>query len=573
MIGSLSGIPILEIFMTSVSLAVSAIPEGLPAVVTIVLAIGMQQMASQHAIVKNLPAVETLGSASIICSDKTGTLTQNRMTLMQVYDVSDNLTEEITDHNSTRIKEILKMAVLCCNGTIHIQGETIQQIGDPTETCIVYVAYLNGYIKENMDSMYTRIGEIPFDSERKCMTTICTIEGDYIVITKGGFDVLAEKCIAGNLEAGKEVSEKMSRNALRVLGVGFKRLNKYPKKEEMSAESLECGLTFAGLLGMMDPPREEVCEAAAVCKRAGIKPVMITGDHIITAIAIATKIGIFGKKDKAMTGTELDLMEDKLLSQQIENISVYARVSPHNKIRIVKAWQQKGHVVAMTGDGVNDAPALKAADIGCAMGITGTEVSKGAADIILTDDNFSTIVYAIKAGRGIFSNIRKSVCYLIGTNIGEILTVFLIMMVWHFPPLLSMQLLWINLVTDSFPAIALGMEKVDDDIMEQEPKAKSDGIFSKGLRIMLITQGIMFSMLSMLGFYIIYRNTNDIAMARTETFLILSLVQIVQAYNMRSHHSLFKIGWHSNSFLNRAAALSVFLVVIVLWVPPFRVIF
>ena len=333
--------------------------------------------------------------------------------------------------------------------------------------------------KDELNKQYPRLGEIPFDSDRKLMTTICRIDGKLVAIVKGAFDVMAPRCIVGDMKTARKVNDEMSSNALRVLAIATRELDEMPA--EITPDALEKDLTFMGLVGMIDPPRPEAKEAVKTCRKAGIKPVMITGDHVVTASAIAKELGILEKGDRAITGAELDAMSDSELDKQVEKISVYARVSPENKIRIVKAWQRKGQVVSMTGDGVNDAPALKAADIGCAMGITGTDVAKGAADMTLTDDNFATIVDAVREGRGIYANIRKVVGFLLGTNIGEVITVFMAMLLWHKTPLLSMQLLWINLVTDSLPAIALGMEAVENDIMDQKPKSKDEGIFAHGL--------------------------------------------------------------------------------------------
>ena len=357
----------------------------------------------------------------------------------------------------------------------------------------------------------------------------------------------------------------MSADALRVLAVAYREIDQIPQNP--APEDLEQGLTFLGLVGMIDPPRPEAKKAVAICRKAGIKPVMITGDHVVTASAIARELGILGPADQAITGTQLDAMTDAQLDAQVEHIAVYARVSPENKIRIVKAWQRKGQVVSMTGDGVNDAPALKAADIGCAMGITGTDVAKGAADMTLTDDNFATIVDAVQEGRGIYANIKKVVGFLLGTNIGEILTVFVAMLLWHKTPLLSMQLLWINLVTDSLPAIALGMEPVEPDIMEQKPKPKSEGIFAHGLGLRVFLQGVMFGLITLIGFWVGERQTGTLAGGQTLAFFVLSLSQIVQAFNMRSVHSLFRIGFFGNHKLNWAALLSVVLVALVLFTP------
>ena len=564
-VGLANGIPALEIFMTAVSLAVSAIPEGLPAIVTIVLSIGVQRMVKKNALIRRLPAVETLGSASVICSDKTGTLTQNRMTLVKAYVDGQNGLEDISTQNSDPVRRLLQYASLCCDGTVTFQGDEVQHIGDPTETAIVLAAHRNGMPKDDLNRRYPRLAELPFDSDRKLMTTINQIDGKYVVIVKGAFDMMVPRCVAGDLEKARDTVEQMSSDALRVLAVAWKEIDAVP--QHPTSEELECGLTLMGLVGMIDPPRPEAKKAVDVCRRAGIKPVMITGDHVVTAAAIAKDLGIMQPGDRAITGAELDAMTDAELDSQVERISVYARVSPENKIRIVKAWQRKGQVVSMTGDGVNDAPALKAADIGCAMGITGTDVAKGAADMTLTDDNFSTIVDAVREGRGIYANIRKVVGFLLGTNIGEVITVFMAMLLWHKTPLLSMQLLWINLVTDSLPAISLGMEAVEADVMEKKPRSREEGIFAHGLGLRVVLQGIMFAVLSLIAFVVGEKAVGTLAGGQTMAFLVLSVSQVVQAYNMRSEHSLFQIGPFSNHKLNWAALVSLLLVALVLFTP------
>ena len=581
-VGLINNIPVLEIFMTAVSLAVSAIPEGLPAIVTIVLSIGVQRMVKKNAIIRRLPAVETLGSASVICSDKTGTLTQNRMTLVKAYiDGSDEL-EQISNQNSEAVCKLLKYGALCCDGSVVFHGVQEQHIGDPTETAIVLAAHKNGMPKEELNKRYPRLAEIPFDSDRKLMTTVCRIDEQFVVIVKGAFDMMATRCIAGDIQKAKHYTDSMSGDALRVLAIAYKVIDEIP--ENPTPEALENDLIFMGLVGMIDPPRPEAKDAVTICRRAGIKPVMITGDHVVTASAIAKELGILQPGDRAITGAELDAMTDRELDEQVEHISVYARVSPENKIRIVKAWQRKGQVVSMTGDGVNDAPALKAADIGCAMGITGTDVAKGAADMTLTDDNFATIVDAVREGRGIYANIKKVVGFLLGTNIGEVLTVFAAMLLFHVSPLVSMQLLWINLVTDSLPAIALGMEPVEKDIMDRKPKPKNEGVFANGLGVRVVLQGSMFGILTLIAFVAgvnaagisfeqmmssALLNGNDYALQNGQTmaFIVLALSQVVQAYNMRSEHSLFKIGIFTNSTLNRAALISVALVAAVVFTP------
>ncbi|MBE7086042.1 MAG: calcium-translocating P-type ATPase, PMCA-type [Clostridiales bacterium] len=568
-VGLIDNMDPMDIFMTAVSLAVSAIPEGLPAIVTIVLSIGVQRMVKKNAIIRKLPAVETLGSASIICSDKTGTLTMNRMTLVKAY-VEGKGVEEITTDNSEETKKILTYGTLCCDGSVVFNDGKETHIGDPTETAIVLAAHRNGMPKDDLNKKFPRLGELPFDSDRKLMSTINLIDGKYVVIVKGAFDVMEKRCVAGDFETARRINDEMSSSALRVLAVAYKTIDAIPEK--MTSENLENGLTFMGLVGMIDPPRPEAKEAVKVCREAGIKPVMITGDHVVTASAIAKELGILLDGDKAITGAELDLMTDSQLDKEVENISVYARVSPENKIRIVKAWQRKGQVVSMTGDGVNDAPALKAADIGCAMGITGTDVAKGAADMTLMDDNFATIVDAVQEGRGIYANIRKVVGFLLGTNIGEVFTVFFAMLLWRVSPLVSMQLLWINLVTDSLPAIALGMEAVEKDVMKRKPKPKNEGIFAHGLGLKVVLQGAMFGALTLIGFKI-GEMEGGLVYGRTMAFTVLALTQLVQAYNMRSDHSLFKIGPFSNGKLNLAALSSLALVCLVLFVPFLRTAF
>ena len=590
-VGLLEGMKLMDVFMVAISLAVSAIPEGLPAIVTIVLSIGVQRMVKKNAIIRRLPAVETLGSASIICSDKTGTLTQNRMTLTKAYVDATKSFEDISDNNKDDVKELLKYSTLCCNASIVAEGDDVKHIGDPTETALVFAAHKNRITKDALAETCPRMAEIPFDSDRKLMSTINKIDGKYIVIVKGAFDVMMSKCVNGDLNKARELTETMSSDALRVLAVAYKEIAEMPA--EVTTEVLENDLTLMGLVGMIDPPRPEAKEAVAICRQAGIKPVMITGDHVVTASAIAKELGIFMDGDKAITGVELDAMSDEELDQEVENISVYARVSPENKIRIVKAWQEKGQVVSMTGDGVNDAPALKAADIGCAMGITGTDVAKGAADMTLTDDNFSTIVEAVREGRGIYANIKKVVGFLLGTNIGEVFTVFFAMVIWHETPLIPMQLLWINLVTDSLPAIALGTERVEDDVMNHKPKPKNEGIFANGLGVRVVLQGALFALLTLTAFWIgcnaaglnlfnkpdmpkdVFQEVfkNAILTGETMAFIVLAMTQIVQAFNMRSERSLFKIGFFTNPNLNKAAIISTLLMVLVVFTPPVMTVF
>ncbi|MCI9093442.1 MAG: calcium-translocating P-type ATPase, PMCA-type [Coprobacillus sp.] len=567
-IGIIDGIPLIEIFMTSVSLAVSAIPEGLPVIVTIVLSIGVGKMAKQNAIVKKLPAVETLGSTSVICSDKTGTLTQNKMTLTKIF--VEEL-EDINYQNSDQALQLLKFGTLCSNGSVIIENNQEKHIGDPTETSIIAATLKNHIDIQQLKQEYERVYELPFDSERKLMTVIVKHNQEFIVITKGACDELIKRCSNGNIDETIQMTEKLSQQALRVIAVAYKKIQEIPTHP--NSDNLENHLTLLGLVGMIDPPRKEAKIAVATCLQAGIKPVMITGDHIVTASAIAKELGIVQENDYAILGNELSKMSDEELSQKISQISVYARVSPEDKIRVVKAWQNQNAIVAMTGDGVNDAPALKASDIGCAMGITGTDVAKGAADLTLMDDNFATIVEAIKEGRGIYQNIKKTVAFLLGTNIGEVVVVFIAMLLFKQAPLLSMQLLWINLVTDSLPAIALGMENIEDEVMNDKPRSKDESIFAHGLGVRIIAQGLLFGLLSLFAFYFAMKKLHSIEAGRTLCFMVLSLSQILQSFNMRSKKSIFKIGILTNSSLNKATLISILMVAIVLFIPPISLIF
>ncbi|MBQ3492926.1 MAG: cation-translocating P-type ATPase [Clostridia bacterium] len=563
-------------FMSAISLAVSAIPEGLPAVVTIVLSIGVQRMVKRNAIIRRLPAVETLGSASVICSDKTGTLTQNRMTLVKTY--VDG--EEIIDFKGTADGETYKMLCfgsLCSDGKVVFENGAEKHLGDPTETAIVLAAHKAGGVQDELNAQSPRKAELPFDSDRKLMTTVNLIDGKPVAIVKGAFDVIAKRTIKGDVEKARIACDEMSSNALRVLAVAYKELEEVP--ENPSFEQLENGLTFVGLVGMIDPPRPECKVAVATCRKAGIKPVMITGDHIVTATAIAKELGIYVDGDKAITGAQLDEMSDEQLDAEVRNISVYARVSPENKIRIVKAWQKKGEVVSMTGDGVNDAPALKAADIGCAMGITGTDVAKGAADMTLTDDNFATIVDAVKEGRGIFENIKKVVGFLLSTNLAEVLVVFISTVILGYiaglgNPFIPIQLLWINLVTDSLPAIALGKEAVENDVMFKKPKPKKESLFAHGLGVKIILNGVLLTLTTLAGYVlgaIVMKDPTTGALnheaGSTMAFMVLAMSQLVQALNMRSSHSLFKIGFFSNATMNFSFLICSALTAVVLFIP------
>jgi len=568
---------LLETFMTAVSLAVSAIPEGLPAIVTVVLSIGVQRMVKRNAIIRSLPAVETLGSASIICSDKTGTLTQNKMTLVRAYSDETGEDSEITDSNSDAIRKLLRCGALCCDGSVlfNIDGSETH-IGDPTETSIVLAAHKNGMTKEALNEQYPRAAEIPFDSDRKMMTTIHEMDGKIIAVTKGAFDSIAPRCTTGNVKKASDLNNEMSTKALRVITIAYRELPSVPVAP--TSEEIERDLTLLGLVGMIDPPRPEAKEAVAVCRQAGIKPVMITGDHVVTASAIAKDIGIMEEGDRALTGAELSQISDEELIAQVPEISVFARVSPEDKIRIVKAWQANDQIVSMTGDGVNDAPALKAADIGCAMGITGTDVAKGAADMTLTDDNFATIVKAVREGRGIYDNIRKVVSYLLATNVAEILTVFFVTLFFGAAPLLPMQLLWINLVTDSLPAIALGMEPVEEGVMNRKPRPKTESIFAHGLGIRIALQGTLFAILTMVAFVfgssaLGFDGEQAATAGQTLAFITLGFIQCFHAFSMRSNHSLFRIGLLTNKTLNMAFLASAVMMIAVCFIPPLSSIF
>lgn len=578
--GLIKNLPIIEIFMTAISLAVAAIPEGLPAIVTVVLALGVQKMVKKNAIIRRLPAVETLGSASVICSDKTGTLTQNRMTLMKVYSAGRflDMSEQLPDDAAA----LIKLGALCCDGSVDFKEGKEVHHGDPTETAIVAaMCKVFNTDKATLDYENPRMCEIPFDSDRKLMTTVCMIDQKPYAIIKGGADIIIERSLNIDKEQVQKAADLMAADALRVLGIALKPLDEVPTNP--TVDELEYDLTFVGLVGLIDPPRNEAKLAIKDCKRAGIRTVMITGDHIVTASAIAKQLGILEGDQKAVTGAELEAMTDEQLEDEIENISVYARVSPQDKIRIVKAWQKKGHVVAMTGDGVNDAPALKAADIGCAMGITGTDVAKSAAAMTLTDDNFATIVSAVKQGRGIYENIRKAVHFLLSCNLGEIVTVFICMLIFGVSPLTPIMLLWTNLITDSLPALALGMEPAEKDIMDMKPRHKNEGIFARGLGINAVWQGVMFGVITILAFAIglfshgwtfgAQMTDTMLTYAQTMAFAVLSLSQLFHAFNCRSPHSLFYAGWFKNKFMWLACGISLLLLGAVFFIPALHAMF
>ena len=602
-IGLIQGKEIINMFMTAVSLAVAVIPEGLVAVSTIVLAIGVQKMVKKNAIVKKLPAVETLGSSTVICSDKTGTLTQNKMTVEKVF--CDDVLQDINKINTTEdFKKLVYNCMLCNDSRVLENG---QLAGDPTETALVDMAFKLDYEK----SIYRenpRVQEVPFDSERKLMTTVNKNNGKYIVYTKGGVDELLKCCnsflykgeIRTNLDSYakwiRENNEKMAKEALRVLAFAYKEMDHLPSKEEM--KTIENNLTFIGMVGMIDPPRLEAKRAVEKCKKAGIKTVMITGDHKVTAIAIAKKLGILVDESEALTGTELDKMSDSDLTKNIRKYSVYARVSPEHKVRIVKAWQANGEIVAMTGDGVNDSPALKTADIGCAMGKVGTEVAKEAADVILTDDNFATIVSAVEEGRRIYDNILKVIQFLLSCNVGEVIVLLLATLfapqigqffgisdVTMIQVLMPIHILWINLVTDTFPALALAFDPANSDIMSRKPIKKDEGIFTKGRKFRIIYQGIMIGLLTLAAYLIGIGSTTQaiegltleqtkIEVGQTMAFIVLAFSELIHVFNVRDNkQSIFKTGILGNGVLILAILASALLMVVILFIPQLRTIF
>lgn len=569
LIGIWKQIPITEMFMTSVGLAVAAIPEGLPAIVTIMLSIGVTKMAKKNSIIRKLPAVETLGCSSVICSDKTGTLTQNKMTVTQIRNAVG-----IVKNDDRRF--ILELGTMCTD-TIESQ----EVIGEATEVAITNAAVEMNLRKRDLYDQMQRINEISFDSKRKMMTTIHKIGSKYRIITKGAPDVLIKRCsqyyqsgriepIFSKRDALQEQNQMMAEDALRVIAIAYKDVEKLPR--EINSETIENELTFVGLIGMIDPPREGVKEAVKTCRKAGIKTVMITGDHLQTAKAIAKELVILRKGDLAINGETLEKMSQQELERDIMRYSVFARVSPEHKVRIVKAFQSTGAVVAMTGDGVNDAPALKNADIGIAMGKGGTDVAKNASDMVLTDDNFVTIVEAVKQGRNIYDNIKKAVHFLLATNIGEIVAIFVGLLLGIKSPLLAIQLLWVNLVTDSLPAIALGLEKAENNIMNRLPRNPRKSLFADGLWGKITTEGVMIGMLTLVAFSI-GNNLYSIEVGRTMAFLSLGILELVHSFNIKGEESIFKTGLFENRYLVGAFVLGTLLQVVVVVISPLAQIF
>lgn len=582
-IGLLEGRDPADMFMTAVSLAVAAIPEGLPAVVTIVLALGVQRMAKKNAIIRKLSAVETLGCTQVICSDKTGTLTQNRMTVKEIF-LNNRLGAALDlDSHEKSFKLFVSAIVLCNDSSLEQKNEETRILGDPTETALVDYGMRMDVSKLDLDKENPRVAEIPFDSERKLMTTVNRVEGGFRSITKGAPDILIQRCthiiLDGEVQpltdedraAIQEANREMAGHALRVLAIAEKCLDRLP--DEINPGLLEEGLVFIGLVGMIDPPREEARDAVRVCREAGIRPVMITGDHRDTAAAIARELGIARGEDEVITGAELNSLSDEEFGRNVDRYSVYARVAPEHKVRIVKAWKEKGMVVAMTGDGVNDAPALKASDIGVGMGITGTEVSKGVSNMVLADDNFATIVQAVEEGRKIYSNIRKTIQFLLSCNLGEVFTLFIATLFAGFfgdHVLYAIHILWINLITDTLPALALGMERAEGGVMKKKPRNARSSFYSDGVGVSIIYQGILEGALVLLAFTLgkLYLPMHTQEAAITMAFLSLGLIQLFHSFNARSNDgSLFKIGLFTNKYVLGAFAISAVLLLSVVALP------
>ena len=559
-----------DAFKISVSLAVAAIPEGLATVVTIVLSIGVTKMSRQNAIVKKLPAVETLGSCNVICSDKTGTLTQNKMTVTKIYTDTIKGFDNLTEYD----KKMILYFAICCDASIKTEKGKVIRIGDPTELALLDLNLSYGSDIDN----YKRLLDIPFDSDRKLMTTVIKVNNKYVAITKGAPDRVINLCNDSVEEKNKalEANKEMATNALRVLALGIKEFDYLP-----NASLLEQDMDLVGLVGMIDPARPEVKESIKVATKAGIKTVMITGDHIVTACAIAKELGILKDGDRAITSQELELLDDDYLAEHIHEFSVFARVAPKDKVRIVEAWQKRDAICAMTGDGVNDAPALKKAEIGCAMGITGTDVSKEAADMILTDDNFSTIVSAVKEGRGIYDNIRKCVKYLLSSNIGEVLTIFVASLLGVIgvltgedaTPLAAMHLLWINLITDSLPAFGIGMEEADDSVMNEKPRPKNEGFFANGYIWKICVEGVIIGGVTLVAYLLGNLVFKSHMLGQTMAFLTLSSTQLFHAYNVKSKHSVFSSKSYKNKFMNFAFIAGFLLQIIVIYTPGIRDLF
>ncbi|MBS4217807.1 cation-translocating P-type ATPase [Bacillus sp. FJAT-49711] len=600
--GIIHGHDVYTMFLAGVSLAVAAIPEGLPAIVTVALSLGVQRMIKKNAIVRKLPAVETLGCASVICSDKTGTMTLNKMTVTHLWSGGKTWFVKDDDHETTAgkffekeklvdplkeksISQLLSFGVLCNDTELVYQKDTIAIDGDPTEGALLFSAMKAGMHKDKLTKQFTIEKEFPFDSSRKMMSVIVKDEnGKRFSITKGAPDVLIEKCesilwegkqrlLSGQLvKEAKVAVDNLAAQALRTIAIAFKPIhsNHIPQKEE----EVEKGLTFIGLQGMIDPPRPEVRAAVAECKTAGIKTVMITGDHKATACAIAEQLGILGSKDQVMDGQLLNELSVEELENVVENVAVFARVTPEHKLKIVKAFQNRGHVVAMTGDGINDAPAIKAADIGIAMGITGTDVAKEASSLILLDDNFATIKAAIKEGRNIYENIRKFIRYLLASNVGEILVMLFAMLMSLPLPLVPIQILWVNLVTDGLPAMALGLDQPEENVMKRKPRHVKEGVFARKLGWKIISRGFLIGIATLIAFIAIYnRNPNDLPYAQTVAFATLVMAQLIHVFDCRSEISVFSRNPFENKYLVWSVISSAALMVAVIYVPMLQPIF
>ena len=578
-ISIIQGRDIFETLLTAISLAVAAIPEGLPAIVAIVLAMGVQRMIKENAIIRKLPAVETLGSVNIICSDKTGTLTQNKMTVTKIYSDNNLVDIDKTNLESNTNKILIDGMILCNDATLTENNQS----GDPTEIALLEVGSLFNLRKLDLDNNYKRINEIPFDSDRKLMTTVNRYNDHITTFTKGAIDsilkISSKALINGNIvplsdslkKSIIENADKMSNDALRVLACAYKNID----SETFDVATLENDLIYVGMMGMIDPPRLEVKDSIDLCKSAGITPVMITGDYKNTAFAIAKELGIANSLEQSISGAEIDKFSDSEFADKIKDYRVFARVSPEHKVKIVKAFKSHGNIVSMTGDGVNDAPSLKAADIGVAMGITGTDVAKGAADMILTDDNFTTIVSAVEEGRNIYNNIRKSIIFLLACNFGEIITLFLAILLNWETPLLPIHILWINLITDSFPALSLGVDPGDKAVMNKAPREPNESLFSDNLGFFLIFNGILIGLLTLIGFKIgEHLYSNSLLHAQTMAFIVLSISQLFFSLTMRNNRkNLFQLGVFTNKYLIASLLLGVLIQVLILNISPIATLF
>ena len=570
------GESVLDMLLVAVALGVAAVPEALPIIVTMIFSHGLHNMVVKNTIIKRIPAVETVGNTSVICSDKTGTLTMNKMRIQRVWHVFHEPKAVEEDFNDDKLV-MLEYLGACTNAIINVVDGKDVIVGDPTEAAIVRLMRDKGLTRAIIDAKYPRVHEIPFDSERKLMTTIHKMDDGYLQITKGAFDRLPVRCDSTFAGKAVQIHDTFAARALRVITVGIRKWEEMP--EDKSSENLEISLEFIGMVGMIDPPRPESKEAVRVAKEAGIKTVMITGDHILTAKAIAEEIGIYSTGDKAITGVELEAMSEDDLRKNVHNISVYARVSPEDKIRIVQAWQSQRAIITMTGDGVNDAPALKAADVGAAMGITGTDVSKNAADMVITDDNFATIVDAIAEGRTSYDNIRKTVSFLLSVNFAQIFIMLIGVIVGWGPPVVALQLLFINVVSDGIPGLFISQEKAAADIMKRKPLSKAAGIFASGLGMTIAFRGALFVLLTLAAFYIgMHVNVSDVISASYEVgvsmaFIVLSWASVINIFNVRSEKSIFEIGFLTNKAIFVSAVGSMLVTLAVALSAPLMSIF